>query len=64
MKQYTTIIRSDLKEMDYEVAKLLNEGWKPVGGVSMAYKHEHGEGRHIPGHLVYAQAMLKEDDQE
>ncbi len=62
MIEYTVVLKSDLNELETEVANLINDGWKTVGGISMAYKHEHVEGRHIPGHLVYAQAMLKENN--
>ena len=46
--------------MEKEVTDLLNEGWNLAGGISVAYKHEHNESKHVPGHLVYAQAMVKE----
>ncbi|MCD6013051.1 MAG: hypothetical protein K0Q79_2913 [Flavipsychrobacter sp.] len=60
MKKYMVVSGSDIQELETEVTRLLNEGWELAGGISAAYKHEHGEGKHIPGHLAYAQAMIKE----
>ncbi len=49
-----------LTVVETEVQKLLNDGWKLAGGISMAYKHEHSHTHeHIPGHLMYAQALEK-----
>ena len=61
MKEYKVIVNTQLTVLELEVNKLINEGWKLSGGISMAYKHEHGTGaEHIPGHLAYAQALEKE----
>ena len=57
MKEYIIISNEQLKEVEKEVSKRLNEGWVLVGGVSLSYKHEHVE--HMHGHLVYAQAIQK-----
>ncbi len=63
MKDYIIISHSETIEVEKDVRKLLNEGWKLVGGISTSYKHEHAatsEHKHIPGHLVFSQAMIKE----
>ncbi len=62
MKKYIVVSGSHIAELEAEVSRMLNEGWELVGGISSAYKHEHAEGRHIPGHLQYAQAMIKKDN--
>ena len=63
MKQYTIISGASASEVETQVAKLLNEGWKLAGGISVAYKHEHSGGQgHIPGHLEYVQALVKESN--
>ncbi len=60
MKEYKVVFNTQLTVLEQEVNRLINEGWKTSGGISMAYKHEHGAGKeHIPGHLAYAQAMEK-----
>jgi len=61
MKKYQIISNDDPKEVEMEVSRLLNEGWQLAGGASVAYKHEHTEGKHSPGHLVYVQAIVKGD---
>lgn len=61
MKQYKVVINTQLTILEQDVNKLINEGWKLAGGITMAYKHEHGQsGEHVPGHLAYAQALEKE----
>lgn len=60
MKEYKVVLNAQLTVLEQEVNKLLNEGWKTTGSIAMAYKHEHStNNEHIPGHLVYAQAMEK-----
>ena len=61
MKEYKVVFHTQLTVLEQEVNNLINQGWKLAGGITMAYKHEHGTGdEHIPGHLAYAQAMEKE----
>ncbi len=61
MKQYKIVSALEYSEVETEVAKLLNSGWTLAGGISMVYKHEHGKhGERIPGHLLFAQALMKE----
>ncbi len=63
MKQYKIVTNAQPTVVELEVAKLLSEGWLLAGGISSANKHEHGsQGEHIPGHLVYSQALIKEID--
>ena len=62
MKKYIVVYKDQLPEIEQEINKLLNEGWKLCGGISMAYKHEHSGQAHVPGHIVYAQAMEKTSD--
>ncbi len=61
MKEYKVVFNAQLTVVEQEVNKFLTQGWKLAGGITMAYKHEHGAGdEHIPGHLVFAQAIEKE----
>ena len=60
MKNYSVISANEIKDLENEVNNLLNQGWKLTGGVSVAYKHEHAEHKHVPGHLVYTQALEKD----
>ena len=60
MKKYRIISANEARDLETEITKLINEGWQLAGGVSVAYQHEHAEGRHIPGHLVFSQALVKE----
>jgi hypothetical protein len=63
MKDYVVITYAELAIVEKEVRQLLNDGWTVAGGISMAYKHEHGHhGEHVHGHLVYAQAMVRVAD--
>ena len=63
MKNYKIVSNTQFTVVETEVTKLLNEGWALAGGVSMVYKHEHDDhGGHTPGHLVYAQALEKDDE--
>jgi len=60
MAEYVIVSHAETIEVEKIVKKMLNEGWKLAGGISMAYKHEHSlHNEHIPGHLVYAQALVK-----
>lgn len=61
MKKYRTVLSAHLSELEAQVTQHLNEGWQLAGGISMAYQHEHSEGRHVPGHLTYIQALIKEE---
>lgn len=60
MKEYKIISDAQHTVVELQVQKLLNEGWVLAGGVSLVYKHEHGGHEHIPGHVVYAQAVQKQ----
>jgi hypothetical protein len=60
MKKYKVVSKNELSELEAEVTKMLNEGWQLAGGLSMAYKHEHSDHGHIPGHLVYTQSLFFE----
>ena len=63
MKNYKIVSNIQFTVVEMEVARLLNEGWVLAGGVSMVYKHEHNDhDEHIPGHLVYAQALEKDGE--
>jgi hypothetical protein len=62
MKKYIIVANVQTSEVEREVSKLLNEGWKLAGGISMTYKHEHSDHGHVPGHLTYAQALEKAGD--
>jgi hypothetical protein len=57
MKEYIVISETEVKEMELAISKLLNEGWRLAGGISIAYKHEPAE--HMHGHILYAQALEK-----
>lgn len=59
MKKYIIISDSEPEVVENRINELLEQGWQLAGGLSMAYKHEHTEHGHIPGHLVYAQALVK-----
>jgi hypothetical protein len=60
MTDYKIVTNTQHTVVEAEVKELLAEGWKLAGGISVVYKHEHGEHReHVNGHLVYAQAMEK-----
>ena len=60
MKQYIVITNPNQEELGVEVTRLLNDGWSLAGGVSTAYEHRHGiHGEHIPGQLVFTQALEK-----
>lgn len=49
--KYIVVQESSLKTLTETVTEMLQQGWKPLGGVSMAVD----QGRH-----EYAQAMIKE----
>ena len=57
MKEYVIVSDKDARELEKAVSKLLNEGWKLAGGLSIAYKHEPTE--HTHGHILFAQALEK-----
>jgi hypothetical protein len=57
MKQYIVVSNVEINELEQAVSKLLNEGWKLAGGVSIAYKHEPAE--HAHGHILFSQALEK-----
>ncbi len=58
MKQYKIVLNSHADILEREVNELIAQGWQPLGGVGMAYKHEHSH--NVVSHLMYAQAMVKE----
>ena len=60
MKLYRIISYKEIAELEKEVVTLLNAGWALVGGIAMAYNHEHSD-HHIPGHLIYVQALEKNE---
>ena len=62
MKKYTIVSNVEMTVVEIEVSRLLNEGWKLAGGVNMVYKHERTEHAHLPGHLVFAQALEKDSN--
>ena len=60
MQQYRVVSNSHLDMLEKEVNDLLAQGWKSLGGISMAYKHEHAP--NLVSHLVYAQAMTMDGE--
>ena len=63
MKQYKIVSNTQPTIVENEVSKLMNEGWTLAGGISTVYKHEHGTNEeHIPGHVLFAQAVQKETE--
>ncbi len=60
MKKYVVVFNVNLSGVEQEVSKLLNDGWRLAGGISMAYQHEHADHGHVPGHLTFAQALEKD----
>lgn len=58
MQQYKVVSNSHLDILEKEVNDLIAQGWKPQGGISLAYKHEHAP--NLVSHLLYCQAMVKE----
>lgn len=62
---YSIVSDADLEFVEEEVNRLLDEGWQLAGGIAMAYKHEHSHtGKHVPGHLEYAQSLVKIIEEE
>lgn len=59
MLQYKIIENSRIEMLEREVTQLISDGWFPLGGVSVAYKHEHSH--NIVSHLVYVQALTKQE---
>jgi hypothetical protein len=59
MKQYKIVTASDPERLSAEITDMMDKGWQSAGGVSVAYQHMHSDHGHVPGHLVYAQAMVK-----
>ncbi len=59
MEQYKILSNSYVEILEREVNELIAAGWKPQGGVGVAYKHEHAH--NLVSHLVYVQAMIKEE---
>ena len=57
MKQYIVVSNPEINELEKAVSKLLNDGWRLAGGVSIAYKHAPAE--HVHGHILFAQALEK-----
>ncbi len=60
--EYTIIKKSDAVALTTEVNNLISQGWKPCGGVSIAFgriKNETGS-KSWTEVLFHAQAMLKE----
>ena len=61
--EYIIIKKTDATELVTEVNTLINKGWKPTGGISIAF----GRMKNITGGskdwievLFHAQAMIKE----
>ena len=61
--EYIVIKKTDATELVTEVNTLINKGWKPTGGISIAF----GRMKNITGGskdwievLFHAQAMIKE----
>ncbi len=60
MQQYKVVSYSHLDILEKEVNDLIAAGWKAIGGVAVAYKHEHAA--NLVSHLVYVQAMIKDGE--
>lgn len=50
-----------LYSMEYKVKELIDEGWRPIGGLSVIISRQESEGYH---ECKYYQAMIKEDVNE
>jgi hypothetical protein len=57
MLEYRILTNNHTDILEREVNDLIKEGWRPLGGVSVAYKHEHAH--NLVSHLVYLQSMVK-----
>lgn len=52
--EYTILISSFGKGLEKEVKRFINNGWKPIGGVSAAYN--------FANELLLCQAMIKDGE--
>lgn len=60
--QYKILSSAHIDILEREVNEFLAAGWQLIGGVSVAYKHEHSP--NIISHLVYVQAIAKTNDEK
>ena len=61
--EYIVIKKTDANELAAEVIALINQGWKPTGGVSIAFgrmKNITSGSKDWMEVLFHAQAMIKE----
>lgn len=61
--EYTVIKKTDVADLITNVNTLMAEGWKPCGGISVAFgrvKNESGGSKNWLEVLFHAQAMIKE----
>jgi len=61
--QYTLIKKTDANDLIEEVNSYINKGWKPTGGVSIAFgriRNTTGGNKDWMEVLFHAQAMIKE----
>jgi len=61
--EYLVIKKTDMGELVTEVNGWINKGWKPVGGVSIAFgriRNTEGNSKAWIEVLIHVQAMIKE----
>lgn len=61
--EYKVIKKTDSNELIIEINLLITEGWKPSGGISIAFgrvKNTTGGSKDWSEVLFHAQAMIKE----
>ena len=61
--EYIVVKRTDVNDLAAEVNALLNKGWKPSGGISIAFgriRNTTGGSKDWMEVLFHAQALIKE----
>lgn len=56
IKDYTCVSKSNLQDFNHEVRRLINNGYEPIGGVSMSLSLINGMTIY---ETIYAQALIR-----